>query len=203
MNISISTVERSIKRVCKLGSSFKSVDKDLSCRYMYVCTRDGSMHKRRNIIQFYSETTHLYAFVWLNLSLSCVSVSFCSFPYSKTRRGLFLCAGHHPIQFNPNAVSCFNFHSLHKTERRVPAVSSRVTSLSLFFSNFIYPSLSFWSPFFFPINVFSIQISVIYILWWWWWSLNSRSRCVTIGRIMKREITTYSKERHLLCHQDI
>ena len=91
------------------------------------------LYQRGRIIQFYPETTHLYAFVWLNLPpprrflspsrpdfhpvrlfirllpplllslrLSSIQASLSSFPPSA----------------DTNAVSCFNFPSPRKTERR-------------------------------------------------------------------------------------
>lgn len=97
------------------------------------------LYQRRRIIQFYPETTHLYAFVWLNLSppprrllspsrpdfhpvrLFILPPVLLSFP---SVLSLFTDTGLHPslpsssCSHPPNAVSCFNFPSPRKTERR-------------------------------------------------------------------------------------
>ena len=105
------------------------------------------IYKGWRIIQFYPETTHLYAFVWLNLSLSLGYVARASshppllgLPTSYARQFIpsllvLSCSLLHLSSEsldNPNVVSCFNFQ--HRTRR------STNLDVSLPFSLFLSPS---------------------------------------------------------------
>lgn len=115
---------------------YKSPRDPSFCLYVHVhglCAR--WLYQRRRIIQFYPETTHLYAFVWLNLSppprrflspsrpdfhpvrLFILPPVLLSFPSVSLR---YRPPSPLPLvsTLDTNAVSCFNFPSPRKTERR-------------------------------------------------------------------------------------
>ena len=114
------------------------------------------------------------------------------------------CSAHGPpYSANPNAVSCFNFHSLHKTERS----PCRVVWCPLSFSNFISASLSFQPVLLLFISLSmnvprptsQIPLSFIYFdddLWIFDHAASRRKNSKKIPQSIQ-------KKHRLLCHADI